>query len=111
MVELGQLEKEHKLFDDRSVRIIAVSNDDLKDTQETQAKFPHLVIVSDPQQAVAKAADVIHPGMAPGGGDTNAPTTFLIDGDGYVRHLYRPKLFTTRLTPKQLLAVIDETWK
>lgn len=91
--------------------MFAISDDDLTESQKTQADFPHLVIVSDPQQSIAKAVQVIHPGAKPGGGDTTAPTTFLLDGAGYVRWSYRPERFITRLSPEQLVAAIDETWK
>jgi peroxiredoxin len=60
---------------------------------------------------MAKAVAIIHEGMGHDGGDTNVPTTFLVDGDGYVRHLYRPERFITRLRPEELLAIINETWK
>jgi peroxiredoxin len=111
MVELGQLEEHHQIFTERNVRIIAVSSDDLETTKEMQADFPHLVMVSDPDQNVAKAVDVLHRGMKKDGRDTNAPTTFLVDGDGYVQRVYRPERFMTRLTAEQLRALIDEIWK
>jgi peroxiredoxin len=107
MVELGELEKQHQAFENRQVRVVAISNDDLATAQKTQADFPHLVIVSDAQQKMAKALDVIQPGVAPDGSDTNAPTSFLVDGYGNVRWLFRPERFTTRLSPEGLLAEID----
>src|SRR5437879_1387999 len=102
MVELGQLEKQHAQFAQRGVRVIAISNDDQAATALTQADFPHLVVVSDAQQNIAKAMQVIHPGAAPGGTDTNAPTTFLVDGAGAVRWLFRPDRFLARLSPEAL---------
>src|SRR5947208_202433 len=111
MVELGQLEKKFQAFADRKVKIIAISDDDLANSQETQGFFPHLVIVSDPEQSIAKAVGVLHPGVKPGGGDTNAPTTFLVDEKGYVRWWFRPERYIERLTPEELTAKIDEAWK
>ena len=111
MLELGQLDKAHEMFAERKVRIVAVSNDSEATSKQTQAQFPHLVIVADPHQVVAKAVEVIHAGAAPDGSDTNAPTTFLIDNEGYVRYFYRPESFFIRKTPDQLGAAIDETWK
>ena len=108
MIELGQLEKNHAEFARRGVRVIAISNDDQATAKLTQAKFPHLGIVADADQSLAKAMQVIHPGAAPGGGDTNAPTTFLVDGVGQVRWLFRPERLLVRLAPEQLLAAIDE---
>jgi|GEM_PF-6325716 len=80
MVELGQLEKRHQDFTGRHVRIFAVSNDDPQTARATQADFPHLVIVSDAEQTLAKAVQVLHPGAGPHHEDVNAPTTFLVDG-------------------------------
>lgn len=107
MIELGELEGQHAEFDRRRVRIVAVSNDDLSATAQTQAKFPHLVMVSDRKQVLAKAAGTIHAGVAPDGSDTNAPTTILTDVSGKVLWLFRPDRFIERLSPKQLLAAID----
>lgn len=90
------------------MRIIAISNDDLETSQKTQTAFPHLVIASDSEQTMAQAFAVIHPGMGHGGTDTNAPTTFLVGGDGKVRWMFRADKFFVRLSPNELLAAIDE---
>src|SRR5262249_27714139 len=108
MVELGQLEKRHQEFEQRKVRLVVISNDDQKTAQDTQADFPHLVVLSDADQNMAKALQVIHAGASPDHRDTNAPTTFLVDGTGTVRWLFRPDRFLTRLSPDQLLAAIDQ---
>jgi hypothetical protein len=42
--------------------------------------------------------------------NVNAPTTFLVDGEGHVRWLARPKRFIARRLPVELLAAINETW-
>lgn len=110
MIELGKLDKQHAEFETQKVRIVAVSNDDLTTAQATQAKFANIRIVADPMQNIAKAMQVIHPGVAPGGKDTNAPTTFLIDGSGVVRWRYRPTGYLERLSPAELLAAINKTW-
>lgn len=110
MVELGELESQHQEFDKRNVRIVAVSNDDQETAQKTQADFPNLLIISDRDQKIANALQVIHAGAAADGSDTNAPTTFLIDGAGQVRWLYRPGHFMVRLSPTELLAAVDQTW-
>src|SRR5579862_5553407 len=111
MKELGQLEKQHQEFAKRNVRVIVVSNDDQESAQKTQADFPDLTVVSDKDQVLAKTLQVIHPGVGPGLTDTNAPTTFLIDGAGKVRWLFRPDTFVVRLTPEELLAAIDKNLK
>jgi peroxiredoxin len=107
MVELGELEKRHQDFANRKLRIVAISDDDLANAQLTQAKFPHLLIGSDPEQSTARAFAVIHEHMGPGGTDTNAPTTFLVDGAGNVRWFFRPERFMVRLSPDELLTAVD----
>ena len=109
MVELGELEKHQQEFAKRKLRVVVISNDDQATARKTQADFPHLVVVADTDQTMAKAMDVIHPGAAQDGSDTNAPTTFLVDGSGTVRWLFRPDRFLVRLTPNELLKAIDGT--
>ena len=108
MIELGQLEAKAQEFDKRKVQIVAVSVENLETTKAMQAEFPHLKFVSDADRKLATAVDVIHAKSALDGGDTAAPTTLLIDGDGAVRWLFRSGNVITRLSPEQALAVIDE---
>jgi peroxiredoxin len=108
MVELGQLEAHHDEFAARHVRIVAASLDDVADTAQTQQKFPHLTIVSDAGEALAKAADVIGPQRSPTGGETVSPTTVLLDADGRARWVFRPDRYINRLSPQDLLAAIDK---
>ena len=107
MVELGQLEKQHKQFDTRRVRVVAVSLDDIADSKLTQERFPHLTIVSDHAESLARAADIIGPHHGPNGETTDSPTTVLIDPAGQVRWVFRPDRYTTRLAPQELLDAID----
>jgi peroxiredoxin len=108
MVELGQLEKHSGEFDAKGVRIVAVSLDDLEDSKKTQDRFPHLTILSDHDQSLARAADVIGPHHSPTGEITVSPTTVILDKAGAVRWVFRPDRYTTRLSPQDLLAEIDE---
>jgi peroxiredoxin len=107
MVELGELEAQYQQFANRKVRVYAISMDKQQPAQETQGKFPHLSIVSDADQNLAKAVQVVQKGGAPDGGDTNASTTFLVDGTGQVRWFYRPSSLTAPLSPDELLKAID----
>src|SRR6266478_2990583 len=103
MVELGQLEAHWQEFEKRKVRVVVVSVEDGEAAKATQADFPHLLVVSDEERKLADAAAVIHQRSAPDGGDSAAPTTFLIDGDGTVRWTFRPDRVLTRLSPSALL--------
>ena len=90
MIELGQLEAKAGEFQKKNVRIIAVSQDQLEDSQATQAKFPHLVVGADFEKKLAEAVQVLHGKEGP-----NAPTTILVDGQGVVRWVFRPACRST----------------
>ncbi len=107
MIELGQLEAQWQEFERRKVQVVVVSLEGRDDAQATQAQFPHLVVVSDAERKLTEAAAVLHPHSAPGGGDTAAPTMFLIDVRGTVRWTFRPDNLMTRPSPSDLLAAID----
>jgi peroxiredoxin len=107
MAELGELEKHHRDFASRNVRIVAVSNDTLQDAEATQARFPHLQVVSDSKQDIANALSILDAHKGPNGEPTNAPTTILVDSAGKVRWLFRPDRFIIRLSPQALLSAID----
>jgi peroxiredoxin len=108
MIELGQLEAQHEQFDACGVRIVAASLDGLEDSARTQQRFPHLTIVSDKGQGLARAADVVGIHHGPNGEETVSPTTVLFDRQGRVRWVFRPQRYLTRLSPAELLAAIDE---
>ena len=110
MVELGQLEGRHQDFDSRHVLIVAVSMDGLDLSRETQDKFPHLVIVSDKEENLAKAAGTLAPQHSQDGGDTNAPTTIYVDRGGDVRAVKRPDRFLERFSPDEVLAALKENF-
>lgn len=108
MVELGQLEKNHEEFTQRGVAVFVVSPDELEDAKRTKSKFPHLNVVSDANMSLSRAVHAVHPGMAPGGKDTNAPTTLLINSSGEVRWVFRPDRFLERLPAAELLKAINQ---
>jgi peroxiredoxin len=108
LVELGQLEEHHADFEKRNVRIVAISRDNLEDSKKTQEACPHLQIVSDADHKIADALTIIDKGHGPGGSDTNAPTTILVDAHGAVRWIARPDRFIVRLSPEEVLAAVDQ---
>src|SRR5436305_9508655 len=107
MIELGELERQWKEFDQRKVEVVVISIEDRDKAKATQADFPHLRVVSDAQRSLIDAAGVIHPRAAPDGSDAAAPTTILVDGQGIVRWTFRPSRVPTRLSPADVLAAID----
>jgi peroxiredoxin len=108
MIELGQLESHYEEFAKRHARIVAVSVDDLEDSQKTQQKFPHLTVVADPDHKLVDAVAMLHPGAGEHGEDVAAPTTVLVDRRGVVRGLYRTTNVASRLTPNEVLALVDQ---
>ncbi len=108
MIELGQLERRNEDFARRNTRVVVSSVEGLEDAKKTQEDFPHLIVVSDKSRELTNIADVIHEKSAPDKGDTSAPATVLMDRQGTVRWTYRPDRFTSRLSPDELLAAIDQ---
>src|SRR5262245_49491076 len=107
MTELVQLERRHEDFPKRNTRVIVVSVEGTDDVRKTQADFPHLTVLSDEGRSLSESAGLIHPHAAPDGGDTDVPTTILVDKRGTVRWLYRSPSVIARLSPDELLRAID----
>jgi len=108
MTELGELEAHYSEFEKRKARVIVVSIEDRVEAQKTQAEFPKLTVVADSDRKLIDAVATLHAESAPDGGDTAAPTTILVDGDGIVRWIFRPDRVFTRLSPARLIAAFDE---
>jgi peroxiredoxin len=108
MLELGELEKQHAEFEKRKTRVVVASLEDSNLASQTQADFPHLIVLADADRSLVNAVNAIHPRSAMDGGDTAAPTTLLIDGNGTVRWIFRPDRFLTRASPAQVLQAVDE---
>ena len=108
MTELVQLERRHDDFPKRNARVVVVSVEGEDDARKTQADFPHLTVLSDEGRGLSEAAGLIHPRAAPDGGDTDVPTTILVDKRGTVRWLYRSPSVIARLSPDDVLEAIDE---
>jgi peroxiredoxin len=107
MIELGELEAHHEEFARRYTRVVAASIEGPEVAKKTQNDFPHLVVVADSERKLISAAEVLHPGAAPDGTDTAAPTTFLIDKQGMVRRVFRPGQVISRLSANEVLAAVD----
>ena len=107
MVELGQLERRHEDFEKRNTSVVVISVEGTDDARKTQADFPHLLVVADQGRGLSDAVDLIHPHSGPGGADSDTPTTFLVDRQGSVRWLFRPREVVARLSPDEVLQAID----
>jgi peroxiredoxin len=107
MTELGQLERRHEDFARRHARVIVVSVEKPDDARQTQADFPHLLVLADRGRGLSEAGGFLHHHAAPDGSDADAPTTVLVDRGGTVRWLYRPGEIIARLSPDEVLQAID----
>jgi peroxiredoxin len=107
LIELGQLERRHEDFALRHTRVIAISVEGLDEAKQTQADFPHLLVLSDRAHGLSEAAGLIHAHSGPDGSDTSAPTTILVDRQGTVRWLYRSAEVIARLAPDEVLQALD----
>src|SRR6516165_286453 len=105
MIELGQLEAHHDEFAKRHTRVVAVSVDDLDDSKKTKQDAPHLVVVADTDHKLVNAVQVQY--GSEGGKDVAAPTTILVDKHGVVRAVFRPTNVARRLSPSEVLAMVD----
>src|SRR5438128_1331935 len=103
MIELGQLERRHEDFARRNTKVVAVSVEGTNDAGKTQTDFPHLLVLADQGRGLSEAVAVIHAKSGPGGSDTAAPTTIVVDRDGTVRWLHRPGEVLARLSPDEVL--------
>jgi peroxiredoxin len=110
-LELGELQSAFPKFAERNTTVYVISLEGQALAQESQAEWPNLCVVSDQERRMAEAFQVIHPNSAPDGGDTSAPTTFLLDGAGRVRWTFRPDRVVVRLSPGELLAAVDQHLK
>jgi len=108
MAELGQLERKHKDFEKRNVRVIVVSVEGTDDAAKTHEQFPDLLVLSDEKHGLSDAVGLIHQHAGPGGADIDMPTTILVDRKGDVRWLYRSDSVASRLSPDELLQAVDQ---
>lgn len=107
MFELGQLDEHHADFAARGLRIVALSVDDQENTAKMQQRFPHLLLLADPERKTIEAFQSVHRGVGPGHSDVAAPTTFLVDKAGTVRWVFRPDRVIERLSPSELRAAVE----
>jgi peroxiredoxin len=108
MIELGELEAHHDEFAKRHTQVVAVSVDNLEDSKKTKQKVPNLTVVADADHKLVDAVQVLHPGAGEHGENVAAPTTILIDKNGVVRALYRSTNVGSRLSARDLMAMVDK---
>jgi alkyl hydroperoxide reductase subunit AhpC len=108
MIELVQLERRHEDFAKRNTRVIVASAEGPDLAKQTQEQDPHLLVLADGQLGLTKAAGLVHAKAGPDGNDISIPTTILIDRKGIVRWIYRTGDVVSRLSPDEVLRLVDE---
>jgi peroxiredoxin len=108
MIELGQLARHSEDFARRNARVIVISMEGTEDAAKTQEQFPHLLVLSDHDHGLSKAAGLVHEHASPDGSDADMPTTILVDGHGVVRWIYRSPEVIARLSPEEVLQALDQ---
>ena len=108
MIELVQLERRHEDFAKRNTRVIVASAEGLDLASKTQEACPHLTVLADKQLGLIKAGGLVHAKAGPEGEDIATPTTILLDREGIVRWIFRPGEVVERLSPDEVLRLVDE---
>lgn len=88
--------------------MIAVTLENCELAAQTEAEFPHLLVLCDEGHGLSEAVGAVHAKAAPDGSDAATPTTLLVDRHGQLRWLFRPQAAITRLSPDDLLQAIDQ---
>jgi alkyl hydroperoxide reductase subunit AhpC len=70
MIELGQLERHHDDFDTRRTQIIVASTEKTAEAKQTQADFPHLLVLADSEHGLINALGIMDPRLSPATGDS-----------------------------------------
>jgi peroxiredoxin len=84
--------------------VAAISVDLPSDSRNLRAKRGYtFTILSDPDAAVIKRYDLLHPKAGPDEHDVARPAEFLLDSAGRVRWLNLTENYWVRATPEQLL--------
>lgn len=120
MTELGELRKQYGEIAARGVELVAVSVDPPEVSERLRRKLAFDIrFLSDPDGVLMDALSLRHEGgrppafiapLAPGAPsapDIFLPATFLLDGDGVIRWIYRPDTYRMRASPAEVLAALD----
>jgi peroxiredoxin len=117
VTELGELRKSYGEIAERGVEVVAVSVDPPEVSERLRRRLGlEIRFLSDPDGTLMDPLHIRHRGGRPGflppaegaaRADIFLPTTFLLDGDGVIRWIYRPDTYRVRASPREVLAAID----
>jgi peroxiredoxin len=107
--ELRSFQKQLSEFEQRGIRIAAISVDSPETTQRHRSKmhytFPFL---ADPKAEVIRQYDLLHRGAGPKGEDISRPAEFLLDSGGTIIWRNLTEDAAVRARPQQVLRTFDE---
>jgi peroxiredoxin len=118
VAELGELRRSYQAILDRGVRLVAVSVDAPETSEALRQRLDFDIdFVSDTRGTLFDVLNVRDRGGAPPQVITGAPpgasrdiflpTTFLVDGEGVIRWVHRPRSYRVRASVADVLAAID----
>ena len=107
--ELRSFEKRRKDFDDRDVKLVAISVDPPEINGELCRRYGYTyTFLSDPKAEVIRRYDLLHPKAGRGGTDIARPAEFLLDSDGVIRWRNLTHSTIVRAWPETILKAIDD---
>ena len=122
MTELGELRRHYQAILDRGVEVVAVSVDPPEMSEPLRRKLGLAIrFLSDERGTLMDALGIRDRDALPsppGWGkllrdrasrDIFLPTTFLLDGVGVIRWVYRPDTYRMRAPARDVLRAIDQT--
>jgi peroxiredoxin len=102
-VQLGELQSRHADFDARSIRIVAVSVDDLDDSRDLVKKLGlTFALLSDPELRAIRAY-----GVADESNGIAWPAEFLVDRGGAIRWRATAQAVAKRPSANDVLRAFD----
>lgn len=121
MTELGELRKHYGEMLERGVELVAVSVDPPEVSERLRRRLDFDIrFLSDPSGLLMDALSLRHhdgrppaliappdPTAPPPSGDIFLPATFLLDGNGVIRWVYRPDTYRMRASPRDVIRAID----
>lgn len=108
MTELGQLKKYYRNFQDRGIRIIAVSVDSPALNARLRRRLgADYMFLSDPDLSLIDNLGIRHRRTNDNVDALAVPAQFLVDGQGVIGWLYRTATWRQRLPHKRVLEAME----
>jgi peroxiredoxin len=107
--ELRSFQQHLAQFDDRGIRIAAMSVDPAETNQRHRLKMGYTFsFLADPKAEVIRRYDLLHRGAGPKREDISRPAEFLVNDSGKVDWRNLTDNAAVRARPEQVLKTFDE---